>query len=151
MIHAPPTSDMLHSSAQFHVLLLQFRQQCITRLFRISKQHGCIRVEEDGVVYRCISDPQRTLHHYHLRENHISCFETRLQMHFTWKKWIREYLNVLLNFNVKLVWDTDRHYCPLMCVTVDQFIYWRIQSCDTSLVECGALCRASSCWHFKRS
>ena len=83
MIHAPPTSDILHSSVHFHVLLLQFRQQRITRLFRISKQHGCIRVEEDGVVYRRISNPQRTLHHYYLCENHISSFETHLHMHFT--------------------------------------------------------------------
>lgn len=70
--NALPSYCHSQSSAYVYILLLQFRQQCIAGLFRISKQHGSVRVVEDGVVYRRISNTQRPLHHYYLHQSHIS-------------------------------------------------------------------------------
>lgn len=62
----------IQTSACFRILLLQFRQQRITCLFCVSKQHSSVRVVEDGIVHCSIPNTQRPLHHYHLHQYHIS-------------------------------------------------------------------------------
>lgn len=42
-------------------------EQRIASLFGVSKQHGCVGVVENWVVYRGVANTHRPLHYYHLK------------------------------------------------------------------------------------
>ncbi len=49
------------------IVLLELPEESVARLLGVSKEHGRVLVEEDGVVHSCVAHTQGALHHHHLQ------------------------------------------------------------------------------------